>query len=373
MPTLRTRPLLEGAPDNACPEASCTAISSSQARRSTVTSSGSPAGRAQAEPPAALAARGGPNPHRVMARPRLALRLTSVDLHEGRESLWLRRAIRKEHGRLVEAELKTHQQRRIALDPESAAILREHIERLRTRAAALGYELPADAFLFSGSPDGSTFPVPDSVTQRYERLAGRLGIATTFHRLRHYSATELIAGGVDPRTVAGRLGHSGGGTTTLKTYSAWVSEADQRAAKGIGARMPERPADHDPAEGVRTEPRHPCEVTAAHSPWSPTSELRPSLIGCWRNAASTRKRSPAGSTNRSDRRCERNGGTRRPCGCAHPAARGRRPPRRKAASPRFGAGGLVFEQVVTLTGTTGASASCWSAFAFHSRLAGMRS
>jgi integrase len=105
--------------------------------------------------------------------------------------------------------------------------------------------------------------VPDSVTQRYERLAGRLGIATTFHRLRHYSATELIAGGVDPRTVAGRLGHSGGGTTTLKTYSAWVSEADQRAAKGIGARMPERPADHDPAEGVRTEPRHPYEVTAA--------------------------------------------------------------------------------------------------------------
>lgn len=192
-----------------------------------------------------------------------ALRLTSVDLDEGRESLWLRRAIRKEHGRYVEAELKTHQQRRIALDAESAAILREHIERFRVRAAALDYDLPANAFLFSPSPDGSTFPVPDSVTQRYERLAARLGIATTLHRLRHYSATELIAGGVDPRTVAGRLGHGGGGTTTLKTYSAWVSEADQRAAKGIGERMPQRPADHDPAERVRNEPRHPYEITAA--------------------------------------------------------------------------------------------------------------
>ncbi|WP_218130031.1 tyrosine-type recombinase/integrase [Pseudonocardia oroxyli] len=30
---------------------------------------------------------------------------------------------------------------------------------------------------------------------------------TTYHKLRHYSATELIAAGVDPRTVAGRLGH----------------------------------------------------------------------------------------------------------------------------------------------------------------------
>lgn len=103
-----------------------------------------------------------------------AIRLTSVDLDRGRETLWLRRAIRKEHGRLVEAELKTHQQRRVALDAETGEILREHIERSRTRAAALGFELSSDVFLFSGAPDGSTSPVPDSVTQRYERLADRL-------------------------------------------------------------------------------------------------------------------------------------------------------------------------------------------------------
>jgi integrase len=125
-----------------------------------------------------------------------AIRLHSVDLDEGRETLWLRRAIRKEHGVLVEAELKTHQQRRVALDTETAEILREHVERARTRAASLRLDLPADAFLFSGSPDSSTFAVPDSVTQRYDRLAARLDIATTFHRLRHYSATELKIGGI---------------------------------------------------------------------------------------------------------------------------------------------------------------------------------
>ena len=57
---------------------------------------------------------------------------------------------------------------------------------------------------------GGKHLVPSSVTQRYGRLAERLGIATHLHSLRHYSATELIAAGVDIRTVAGRLGHSGG-------------------------------------------------------------------------------------------------------------------------------------------------------------------
>lgn len=142
---------------------------------------------------------------------------------------------------LVEAELKTQQQRRVALDAKTAEILREHIKRARGRAASLGLDLRADAFLFSGSPDSSTSPIPDSVTQRYDRLAARLDIATTFHRLRHYSATELIEAGVDLWTVAGQLGHGGGGTTTLKTYSAWVSEAAQRADTSLGARMPGRP------------------------------------------------------------------------------------------------------------------------------------
>ncbi|WP_219420274.1 site-specific integrase [Pseudonocardia nigra] len=192
-----------------------------------------------------------------------AIRRSSLSLDEGRETVWLRKAIRKEHGTLVEAELKTHQQRRVALDPGTAEVLREHLERCDARARALGIELPADAFLFSPSPDGSTFPAPESVTQRYDRLAARLGIETTFHKLRHYSATELIAGGVDPRTVAGRLGHSGGGTTTLRTYSAWVAEADQRAAHGLGAGMPPRPPEVDEATRARTNPRYPYEVLAA--------------------------------------------------------------------------------------------------------------
>ena len=83
---------------------------------------------------------------------------------------------------------------------------------------------------------------PDTVTRRYARMCARLGWGMNIHQLRHYSATELIAAGVDVRTVAGRLGHSGGGATTLKVYSAWRSEADQRAAGTLTGRLPALPA-----------------------------------------------------------------------------------------------------------------------------------
>jgi integrase/DNA-binding transcriptional regulator YhcF (GntR family) len=182
-----------------------------------------------------------------------ALRWNAVSLDEGRETVWLRRAIRLGDDGSVEGDLKTHQQRRVALDPETAFLLRDHRDRCVARAEAAGEVLRPDAYVFSGAADGRSFLRPLGVTQRYNRMVARLGIDTTFHMLRHYTATELIISGVDVRTVAGRLGHSGGGTTTLRTYTAWVSEADQRAASGIGARMPSRPdptrlvPEHEPA------------------------------------------------------------------------------------------------------------------------------
>ena len=82
---------------------------------------------------------------------------------------------------------------------------------------------------------------PGTVSQRYDRMAERLGISTSLHKLRHFNATELLAAGVDLRTVAGRLGHAGGGTTTLRVYAAWVTEADHRAAQAVASRLPSRP------------------------------------------------------------------------------------------------------------------------------------
>ncbi|MBV8993506.1 MAG: tyrosine-type recombinase/integrase [Pseudonocardiales bacterium] len=174
-----------------------------------------------------------------------AIRWRHLDLAAG--VLTLEKSIGQRSGRTWEKDTKSHQHRRIALDPETLSLLGEHRDRCEARAAALGLKLTDDAFVFSLAVDGSDHLKPDSVSQRYARLARRLGISTTIHKLRHYSATELISAGVDVRTVAGRLGHGGGGTTTLKVYAAWVSESDQRAASSLFARLPARPdADADP-------------------------------------------------------------------------------------------------------------------------------
>lgn len=191
-----------------------------------------------------------------------ALRWSLVGLEPERAVIWLRRAISHAEDGWVEGDLKTHQQRRVALDPETAAMLVEHRDRCQARAEAVGLRLDKDSFVFSPEIDGCRFLAPSSLTQRYDRLAARLEIDTTFHKLRHYTATELIAAGVDVRTVAGRLGHGGGGTTTLRAYTAWVSEADQRAARNISDRMPERPSV-DPIERAKVDPQSPYERVAA--------------------------------------------------------------------------------------------------------------
>ena len=88
-------------------------------------------------------------------------------------------------------------------------------------------------------------------------MARRLALRSTrLHSLRHYSATELLAAGVDLRTVAGRLGHGSGGTITLKTYAAWVDHADRRAAETMAGILP-RP------EPPPAKPRGPYQQIAA--------------------------------------------------------------------------------------------------------------
>lgn len=165
-----------------------------------------------------------------------ALRWDRVDFTTG--VLQIRSSIAQFGATTWEKDTMTHQQRRITLDPQTLALLRTYHARRVDMAAAVGVGLPSDARIFSPVPDGSEWVKPDTVGQRYMRMCARLGWDMHLHQLRHYSATELIAAGVDVRTVAGRLGHGGGGTTTLKVYSAWRSEGTsvRRARSACGCR-----------------------------------------------------------------------------------------------------------------------------------------
>ena len=169
-----------------------------------------------------------------------ALRWAHVDLDAG--VLTIRRSVAQTSAETLEKDTKTHQRRQIALDPTTVTLLRTYRASLEAELSAAGLGLAEeDSYLFSRDPARSTWLTPSSVSQRYSRMCARLGWDMDIKDPRHYSATELIAAGVDVRTVAGRLGHGGGGATTLRVYSAWRPEADKRAASTVSDRLPVPP------------------------------------------------------------------------------------------------------------------------------------
>lgn len=155
-------------------------------------------------------------------------RTGTLDIRKG----YVRRA-----GRDRETDTKTHQMRRIALDPTTTDILARHRARYVERVTALEGTPQDTAYIFSYDPEHRRPCSPDGLTHRYSRMTADLGLDTHLHELRHYSATELLAAGVDLRTVAGRLGHAGGGATTLRVYAAWRRSADEDAAAVLAARL----------------------------------------------------------------------------------------------------------------------------------------
>lgn len=141
--------------------------------------------------------------------------------------------------------------RRIALDQGTIGVLRAHWTRMSERAVACGTSLPNDAFVFSNEPDCSVPWRPDFVSLKFRRLRHGLGLDDVrLHDLRHFVATTLLGAGVDLRTVAGRLGHSGGGRTTLAVYAHFQEAVDRGAADLLGRLLgfPAPPVDGSPDE-----------------------------------------------------------------------------------------------------------------------------
>lgn len=97
---------------------------------------------------------------------------------------------------------KTGDRRRVALDPDTVALL----EPLRAKRK------PYAPWLFS---DTDEMPCPDRIGYWWRRCRELAGIdgAWRLHDLRHWSATFALSEGYDLATVAGRLGHSDPSTT----------------------------------------------------------------------------------------------------------------------------------------------------------------
>ena len=162
----------------------------------------------------------------------IALRWRDVDL-DG-ELLTISRGIVEADGELIEKDTKTHQTRRVSLDPDTTAALVAHRSWSEANAESAGTAISDDSFVFSHAPDGSTPWRPDSTSRAFRVLCMQAGVSgVRLHDLRHYVATRLLSSGIDVRTVAGRLGHRNP-ATTLNVYAHFVPEVDGEAAGVLG-------------------------------------------------------------------------------------------------------------------------------------------
>jgi integrase len=158
-----------------------------------------------------------------------ALRWSDVDFHRG-EILIASGVVRVHRQPLLDKPTKTHVKRRVAVGAGRLELLRAHRLVQVEDALAGGVALGADAYVFSHAPDATAPIDPDGISHRFHRLAKRLGITCRLHDLRHFMVTQLVAGGVDWRTVSGRAGHADG-HMTLGAYAHFQQAQDRQAAE----------------------------------------------------------------------------------------------------------------------------------------------
>jgi integrase len=127
----------------------------------------------------------------------MGLRWSDVD--RARMVLDVERAVKREEVGpvLLVGPTKTHQARRISLDPVMLGVIDTHRLRAESWAHSAGVAVSADGYILTEDPTGRTPLSPDTVTHRFIRLTKRLGLSSVrFHDLRHSVATNLQMSGV---------------------------------------------------------------------------------------------------------------------------------------------------------------------------------
>ena len=175
----------------------------------------------------------------------LALRWGGVDFDEG--VLTIDSTVtRGDDGVQIRRRTKTKKPRRVAVSAVTIELLAGHRRRVEEAlSAAAGYPVAVEPseLVFSGGVGSRRHPLdglpwrPDSTTRRFRRIKDLACVRgdINLHGLRHTMVTELLAAGVDPRTVMGRAGHSSE-TMTMKVY-AKVRPLRDAAAADLWGRM----------------------------------------------------------------------------------------------------------------------------------------
>jgi integrase len=171
-----------------------------------------------------------------MRRGELAgVRWQDIDLDSG--SLSVVRTRTEYSGVMFEKEPKTTgSRRRIALDGDTVAMLRDHRRRQLEDRLAWGAGWQETGLVFTRE-DGSPLR-PTWITRRFAALALAAGVRrmTPHSGGRHTWATLALEAGTHPKVAADRLGHASV-KTTLDRYSHVIEGVDRQAAETVAARL----------------------------------------------------------------------------------------------------------------------------------------
>ena len=106
-----------------------------------------------------------------------AVQIADVDLSNGLVHVAFNYVVKA--GQKLRKDTKTHQERHIAIDPVTCALIRETLDETTTALAAVGVTLAPSAFLFSNDPAHTRPWNPDWVTHRVSDLAKAAGSTWT--------------------------------------------------------------------------------------------------------------------------------------------------------------------------------------------------
>ncbi|MBQ9020935.1 MAG: site-specific integrase [Alistipes sp.] len=158
----------------------------------------------------------------------LALCWGAIDLEEG--TLAILQSV-TERGEVKQP--KTSAGRRIvSIDAATVSALKRWKQYQARELRKLGIKQNGSTPAISDSK--GTFLIPSNFSRWWRSFTAENGFeGLCFHSLRHTQATQLLANGVDLRTVQGRLGHASA-SLTLGLYSHFVPQNDSKAAALIG-------------------------------------------------------------------------------------------------------------------------------------------
>jgi integrase len=136
--------------------------------------------------------------------------------------------------------------RSLALDPTTAAALREHRARQAEERLIVGPGWQDSGLVFTWG-DGRPLH-PERFSRWFERLAREAGLPKIrLHDVRHSYATAALAAGVPAKVISERLGHANI-AITMDTYSHVLPGMDERAASVVARLILD---DEPPGEAAR--------------------------------------------------------------------------------------------------------------------------